>query len=210
MAEDSSTSRGACANPNAHPGNPKYGLRPRSIINRIETERRRTEPVKKPKESKSKHKPAPLSKYRRKNANARERHRMHEINVAFESLRKVIPAFTVDQGKPNNESQLTKITTLRLAMNYISSLSRMLEDGGDTSPSPGDASMDSSASSVTDSGSLQSPSPEPVMWSPGLMAMQASSTVTSTMVSTRESFLTPSPTPSPSDDRLSRSCGVRV
>lgn len=40
-----------------------------------------------------KQKPASLSKYRRKTANARERSRMREINLAFETLRKAVPSY---------------------------------------------------------------------------------------------------------------------
>ncbi|XP_060530870.1 helix-loop-helix protein delilah-like [Cylas formicarius] len=70
-----------------------------------------------------KQKSAPLSKYRRKTANARERSRMREINQAFEALRKAVPQITPNQQQ--NE-KLTKITTLRLAMKYISALSSAL------------------------------------------------------------------------------------
>lgn len=107
----------------------KYSLRPRSIQNRIETEtRQKTEPKKQPK---PKTKPPPLSKYRRKTANARERNRMKEINQAFEILQESVPAYPVlpvnAQGKTCEK--LTKITTLRLAMNYIQALSTLLKDG---------------------------------------------------------------------------------
>src|SRR5699024_5510205 len=74
---------------------------------------------------KQKQKPAPLSKYRRKTANARERNRMREINQAFETLRRVIPHMQTPQVPGTNE-KLTKITTLRLAMKYISALSAAL------------------------------------------------------------------------------------
>ncbi|KAL1506590.1 hypothetical protein ABEB36_005921 [Hypothenemus hampei] len=70
-----------------------------------------------------KSKSAPLSKYRRKTANARERTRMKEINQAFEALRKAVPQITPNQQQ--NE-KLTKITTLRLAMKYISALTAAL------------------------------------------------------------------------------------
>lgn len=79
---------------------------------------------------KTKTKAEPLSKYRRKTANARERTRMREINSAFETLRNCVPV-TVTDGpvaapqSPSNE-KLTKITTLRLAMKYITLLSDSL------------------------------------------------------------------------------------
>ncbi|XP_022900932.1 helix-loop-helix protein delilah-like [Onthophagus taurus] len=76
------------------------------------------------KQTKPKQKPAPLSKYRRKTANARERSRMREINQAFETLRRAVPHICSSQNGANEK--LTKITTLRLAMKYISSLSAVL------------------------------------------------------------------------------------
>ncbi|ROT67057.1 class A basic helix-loop-helix protein 15 [Penaeus vannamei] len=105
----------------------KYGLRPRTIIKRLQQERVRQEVPKK--QSRTKSRPAPLSKYRRKTANARERHRMREINNAFESLRKVLPEAMEFQ---TSSSSMTKITTLRLAVSYIRALSNVLEDEGDT------------------------------------------------------------------------------
>ncbi|XP_066145040.1 helix-loop-helix protein delilah-like [Euwallacea fornicatus] len=109
----------------------KYALRPRSIrrknvlpsdfeeIPLIHSKSKGGSAVGKASKSKS----APLSKYRRKTANARERCRMKEINTAFEALRKVVPQITPNQQQ--NE-KLTKITTLRLAMKYISALSAAL------------------------------------------------------------------------------------
>jgi len=94
----------------------EYNLRTSSILNRIETEQRR----KMPKTPKPKNKPPPLSKYRRKTANSRERQRMQEINDAFVELQNAIP------NLPANNAKLTKITTLRLALNYIASLREML------------------------------------------------------------------------------------
>lgn len=99
----------------------KYGLRPRTIIKRLQQERTRQEVPKKIVRSKSR--PAPLSKYRRKTANARERHRMKEINNAFDTLRKALPD-TIEV--PTTQSSMTKITTLRLAVNYIRALSEVL------------------------------------------------------------------------------------
>lgn len=76
--------------------------------------------------SKAKQKAAPLSKYRRKTANARERIRMREINSAFEHLRKCVPVSICEDSPTTNNEKLTKITTLRLAMKYISTLNNML------------------------------------------------------------------------------------
>lgn len=119
----------------------KYSLRPRSV-------RRITEPALKHQLSedndnnsnsrtnnrqnklhKQKQKAAPLSKYRRKTANARERNRMREINQAFETLRRVIPHMQASSQVPGSNEKLTKITTLRLAMKYISTLSAALNGG---------------------------------------------------------------------------------
>ncbi|XP_045610248.1 helix-loop-helix protein ngn-1-like [Procambarus clarkii] len=104
----------------------KYALRPRTIIKRLQHEIIRKEAPKRLPSSKSR--PAPLSKYRRKTANARERHRMKEINNAFESLRKVLPDALEIQA---TSSSMTKITTLRLAVDYIRALSHVLQETGD-------------------------------------------------------------------------------
>lgn len=108
----------------------KYALRPRTLIKRLQQERVRQEIPKRP-PIKSKSRPAPLSKYRRKTANARERHRMREINNAFESLRRVLPEATEVQA--SSTSAITKIMTLRLAVEYIKALSFVLEDEADQS-----------------------------------------------------------------------------
>ncbi|CAG5043643.1 unnamed protein product [Parnassius mnemosyne] len=94
------------------PEHEKYQLRPRAARSR-EPRARRT--------------PQPLSKYRRKTANARERSRMREINRAFEALRRAVPASEIT-GTPVPCEKLTKITTLRLAMRYITALSAALRD----------------------------------------------------------------------------------
>ncbi|ROT63558.1 uncharacterized protein [Penaeus vannamei] len=99
----------------------KYALRTKSIIKRIESEKNRA--TSKRKEPKEKQKPPPLSKYRRKTANARERNRMKEINDAFVTLQKAIPDL------PGADAEkLTKITILRLAVNYIDALAGVLDD----------------------------------------------------------------------------------
>ncbi|XP_064106988.1 neurogenic differentiation factor 2-like [Macrobrachium nipponense] len=96
----------------------KYGLRPRNVVGRLQPGRTREG-------SSSRLRAAPLSKYRRKSANARERHRMKEINDAFETLRRILPDFCSRRAA----SSMTKITTLKLAVSYIRALSRILEDG---------------------------------------------------------------------------------
>ena len=78
--------------------------------------------------SRPKQKPAPLSKYRRKTANARERSRMREINVAFETLRRAVPHIAAPACA--NE-KLTKITTLRLAMKYIAALTHAVKNNSE-------------------------------------------------------------------------------
>lgn len=100
----------------------KYSLRPRSVRRRGVVEED-VPVVPKTRQSKPKQKPAPLSKYRRKTANARERSRMREINQAFETLRRAVPQMTITH---QTNEKLTKITTLRLAMKYISALSSVL------------------------------------------------------------------------------------
>ncbi|XP_031621579.1 helix-loop-helix protein delilah [Contarinia nasturtii] len=76
--------------------------------------------------AKTKQKAAPLSKYRRKTANARERVRMREINSAFEHLRQCVPVSFCDNSPTNSNEKLTKITTLRMAMKYINTLTNIL------------------------------------------------------------------------------------
>ncbi|TRY54872.1 hypothetical protein DNTS_010990, partial [Danionella cerebrum] len=56
---------------------------------------------------------------RRATANNRERHRMHKLNSALDSLRNVLPTFPDD-------AKMTKIETLRFAHNYIWALSETL------------------------------------------------------------------------------------
>ncbi|XP_017562855.1 neurogenic differentiation factor 6-B [Pygocentrus nattereri] len=62
------------------------------------------------------------SRARRQEANARERTRMHGLNDALESLRRVVPCHSKTQ-------KLSKIETLRLARNYIRALSETLRAG---------------------------------------------------------------------------------
>lgn len=127
----------------------EYNLRRSSLVNRVVSERRRKEP----KQPKPKTKPPPLSKYRRKSANARERTRMVDINDGFAQLRGVLPQ--IEQS-----SKMTKITTLRLALNYISALRHTLGyekdcDGNSDAASPQSLPYDDLAS---DAASLPSTS----------------------------------------------------
>lgn len=102
------------------PEHDAYQLRPRAARSR-EPRTRRT--------------PQPLSKYRRKTANARERSRMREINLAFEALRRAVPAAAITGTSPVPCEKLTKITTLRLAMKYITALSSALREPSSDSES---------------------------------------------------------------------------
>jgi hypothetical protein len=61
-----------------------------------------------------------VARKRRLAANARERRRMHNLNVAFAKLRKVLPEIS-------NERQLSKAETLQMAQSYINSLAELLE-----------------------------------------------------------------------------------
>lgn len=108
----------------------KYGLRPRTIIKRIQLEKTRQEIIttKEPR----KPKPPPLSKYRRKTANARERNRMKEINDAFATLRGILPSFS----SRRTSTGMTKITTLKLATSYIQALSDVLREVNEQDSSP--------------------------------------------------------------------------
>ncbi|XP_063860483.1 helix-loop-helix protein delilah-like [Scylla paramamosain] len=103
----------------------KYSLRPRKVVRRLQQLDRGS--LKNNDTRVAKSRPPPLSKYRRKTANARERHRMKEINDAFETLRRILPDFCSRRAAA--ASAMTKITTLRLAVSYIRALSHILEDG---------------------------------------------------------------------------------
>ena len=133
----------------------KYNLRRITIVNRIETEKK----LALPKQPKAKAKPPPLSKYRRRAANARERNRMQEINVAFEALRNAVPNIDSDEPECNLQknatSNMTKITTLRLAMNYIRALRQILGQEDDLGS---DASSTRSTSISSGDESCLSPS----------------------------------------------------
>lgn len=122
----------ADANNNDRMKQEKYSLRPRSLRQKTEKGMELKKEILSQRNKKNqqnggkpKQKPPPLSKYRRKTANARERNRMREINVAFETLRKAVPQISNTMNSGNEK--LTKITTLRLAMKYIQTLRQILD-----------------------------------------------------------------------------------
>ena len=64
--------------------------------------------------------PQEVQKHRRSAANARERRRMNSLNVAFDRLRDVVPAFS-------NDRKLSKYETLQMAQSYINALQELLK-----------------------------------------------------------------------------------
>lgn len=74
--------------------------------------------------------PSPLTlspsvqKRRRHAANARERKRMNGLNEAFDRLREVVPAPSIDQ-------KLSKYETLQMAQSYILALCDLLDNNGE-------------------------------------------------------------------------------
>lgn len=81
---------------------------------------------------------------------------MREINEAFEALRRAVPHLAVDA---HNE-KLTKITTLRLAMKYISALSGLLTATPTTAAAAG-GGQSSPAAAFGTLGTTTAPSPSP-------------------------------------------------
>ena len=77
-------------------------LRRTSLIKRLETEIKKSNPkvkVKIPKKRK-------LSKYRRKTANAKERERMKNMNEVFTTLKNVIPAENMEDIEDEKETKV--------------------------------------------------------------------------------------------------------
>lgn len=136
--------RGARAAAHSMPEHDKYQLRPRAARSR---------------EPRARRAPQPLSKYRRKTANARERSRMREINRAFETLRRAVPAAEIT-GTPVPCEKLTKITTLRLAMRYITALSAALNGSDETRPERWPSPLCSELSEFSTEPELEAPSSE--------------------------------------------------
>ncbi|XP_067047920.1 uncharacterized protein [Acropora muricata] len=71
----------------------------------------------------------PLKKMRRLRANDRERRRMRSLNRALESLKKCLPV-------PQSKRRVTKLEILRIACNYIRSLSDTLSEDSRSSDDP--------------------------------------------------------------------------
>ncbi|TPP58727.1 hypothetical protein FGIG_08234 [Fasciola gigantica] len=65
--------------------------------------------------------PAGRTKPRRPRATMRERQRMAQVNQAFDNLRRVVP-----RGHMTEYQRLSKIATLRLAIQYIRAMNRIL------------------------------------------------------------------------------------
>lgn len=65
----------------------------------------------------------------RNGATLRERNRMHILNEAFDNLRKIVPKTNLSEHQ-----RLSKIATLRLAIHYISALTRILQSSGGCRP----------------------------------------------------------------------------
>lgn len=100
----------------------KYSLRPRAAPRRALEDGEETKKGTGSRKKRMQRSP-PLSRHRRRSANARERSRMREINEAFEALRAVV---TGGEGP----EKTTKISTLRLAIRYISALTEAVRDPG--------------------------------------------------------------------------------
>jgi len=71
--------------------------------------------------NRGRHKRSRMSLQKRLLVNARERERMRVLNKAFEALRDALPCYIAD-------GHMAKITTLRLAINYIKALTEVLEE----------------------------------------------------------------------------------
>lgn len=65
----------------------------------------------------------------RNGATLRERNRMHVLNDAFDDLRKIVPKTNLSEHQ-----RLSKIATLRLAIQYIAGLTNLLQKNGGCKP----------------------------------------------------------------------------
>ncbi|XP_068737494.1 neurogenin-1-like [Montipora capricornis] len=85
----------------------------------------------------------PLKKMRRLRANDRERRRMRSLNRALESLKKCLPV-------PQSKRRVTKLEILRIACNYIRSLSDTLSEDSRSSDGPARGKKSRSRGIVSD------------------------------------------------------------
>lgn len=91
--------------------------------------------------------------------NARERNRVKQVNNGFANLRQHIPAPVVaalSSGGRGASKKLSKVDTLRVAVEYIRSLQKMLDENSENSHSQKSLSQMSSSSSYY--GSMSEPS----------------------------------------------------
>lgn len=135
------------------------------------------------KETQNTHKPAPIAVARR---NARERNRVKQVNNGFANLRQHIPnsiaaAFESASGRGGNK-KLSKVETLRMAVEYIRSLEDLL------------ASSEQNASN--ESNRIDYPSPSSSL-SPSLQQQTMSYSYPVLSPSADEDDLSTNPTPPP-------------
>jgi achaete-scute complex protein len=116
--------------------------------------------------SSTKIKPAPAVAVARRNA--RERNRVKQVNNGFSMLREHIPKEIAECFEPagrGSAKKLSKVETLRMAVEYIRSLERMLtfdsDDSDLSSPSyHNNSTMFSNMSSISDASLPATPPPE--------------------------------------------------
>lgn len=96
--------------------------------------------------------------------NARERNRVKQVNMGFNNLRQHIPSDVISKlsnGGRGASKKLSKVDTLRMAVDYIRSLQGLLDESDldSLSSSSSAASSNSSTSSTASSNSYYAPSP---------------------------------------------------
>lgn len=95
--------------------------------------------------------------------NARERNRVKQVNMGFNNLRQHIPSdvvTTLANGGRGASKKLSKVDTLRMAVEYIRRLQGLIDENDlDSSSSGCSGSSNSSTSSTASSNSYYSPSP---------------------------------------------------
>ncbi|XP_050295187.1 achaete-scute complex protein T4-like [Anthonomus grandis grandis] len=103
----------------------------------------------------SKTNPQPMAVARR---NARERNRVKQVNNGFANLRQHIPNFiaqTFESGNGRGNKKLSKVETLRMAVEYIRSLEELLAMDGYALPYSDEANLCSSPTSQNESSENQ-------------------------------------------------------